>query len=427
MRALLRRYGGAVGWIVFFAAVSTAGGIYILAHERLQFPWQHRYTIRVQIGNADAVAPDEGQPVTVAGVDVGSITSVSLHNGAAVVTASIDPGRLPHVYANAQATLGQRTPLKDVSLDLMPGSPPAPPLRPGGEITLGSTIFPIDSDEFNSALDADTREYLQSLITAAALGLNHRGVDLRLALQTLSSPTLGQLERINAALASRRQLLGDLVHNLARLGGAVASRNPQLASFIDSGDRAASATASAGGALGQTLAQLPATLQGVDTSLSYVKALSDSARTSLAALRPVMRGVPRAVTAAQPLLDKTHPLLRRKVIPFVRAALPVTAELSPTIPRLAAVTPSLTRVFQVLDYLSNEAGYEPPDRHGYLFWFAWLAHNADSLLSLGDSMGALERGMSIYGCHSIATQPGVEAALEVVTGVSIPTLCGRTH
>ena len=53
----------------------------------------------------------------------------------------------------------------------------------------------------------------------------------------------------------------------------------------------------------------------------------------------------------------------------------------PALNDLSAATPSLTRVFDVLNYALNELAYNPPgpQEEGYLFWASWANHAGNSI------------------------------------------------
>ena len=80
--------------------------------------------------------------------------------------------------------------------------------------------------------------------------------------------------------------------------------------------------------------------------------------------------------------------------------------------RINQADPDLIRSANVLDYVANELGYNPPGpEEGYLFWLAWFAHNDDSLLSIEDAQGAVWRGLVMVGCSTagqlIASNPAL--------------------
>ena len=75
----IRRYAPAMAAIVVLCAMAAGVGLYVLAHQRVVFPWQHRYTLNIELTSAQALTPGQGQTVDVAGVAVGSIESVRVH------------------------------------------------------------------------------------------------------------------------------------------------------------------------------------------------------------------------------------------------------------------------------------------------------------------------------------------------------------
>ena len=92
-------------------------------------------------------------------------------------------------------------------LEVDPGD--GKPLPEDGRIQVSNTLPDIDPDEFLSALDSDTRNYLKLLISGAGKGLDGRGTDLREVLKRLG-PLHKDLARVSRAVAERR-------HNLRRL------------------------------------------------------------------------------------------------------------------------------------------------------------------------------------------------------------------
>jgi hypothetical protein len=72
----------------------------------------------------------------------------------------------------------------------------------------------------------------------------------------------------------------------------------------------------------------------------------------------------------------------------VIAARPTVRSLRPAAVHLAKATPNLTKVFLVLNHLGNMLGYNPGNvEHGYLWWLAWLDHNARTLFTVQDANG----------------------------------------
>jgi phospholipid/cholesterol/gamma-HCH transport system substrate-binding protein len=72
----------------------------------------------------------------------------------------------------------------------------------------------------------------------------------------------------------------------------------------------------------------------------------------------------------------------------VVAARPLVRNLKPAAQNLAKATPNLTKTFNVVNHLENMLGYNPGDtEHGYLWWLAWLDHNARTLFATQDANG----------------------------------------
>jgi phospholipid/cholesterol/gamma-HCH transport system substrate-binding protein len=416
-----RTYASAIAWIAVFASLSTVAGIYILSHQRLRLPGQDRYVVRIGFAASTALTPGFGQPVTVSGVKVGAVDDVALSQGTAIVTARIDPHRLPHVYADARAALVPATPTKDMQVDLDPGRARAGELG-ARVVAISRTDIPVDADELTAALDAETRDYLTTLIRGAGIGLHRRGPDLKALFKTLR-PTLRQVRLINTELAGRERDVARLVHHLTQLSGAVADEAPRLRGLVRDSSRTLRASARNDRALGSGLSLLPPTLTAARRTLASGRALVDELRPTLTALTPATRKTPRALDATQPVLDASIPLVRDQLRPLVRRLQPLAGHLRPSIRRLTSVTPALTRAFASLRYFTNELVHTPSaptatDR-GYLFWMAWLAHNAASVLSTRDADGSIVRGLQLLSCESLSPP---KAAADVVKLLS--TLAG---
>ena len=113
----------------------------------------------------------------VAGVEVGRIADVELEDGIAVVTLDIEKDYENLIRSDATALLRPKTALKDMFLEVNPGTGKAVP--EGGRISVANSLPDIDPDEVYAALDADTRPYLKLLVAGAGKGLRERGDDLR--------------------------------------------------------------------------------------------------------------------------------------------------------------------------------------------------------------------------------------------------------
>jgi phospholipid/cholesterol/gamma-HCH transport system substrate-binding protein len=402
LRRQIERYWRWLISIGILAAAAVAAGSYILVHQRLSLPWQERYPLRVEFASAGAVTPGLGQPVSVAGVKVGTVVGSELRDGRAIVSMEIDPAVLPRVYTNARAVLRPNTPLKDMQVDIFPGRPPGRPMPRDGIIPIARTEVPIDSDELLSALDADTREFFQILVTGADVGTAGRGRDIRQLLRALG-PTTAQIRELGDALAARRVAIARLVHNLSVLSGAVSGKDREVAQAIVAADATLRAVSSEDAALRDSLAQLPPTLAAARRSLDGATGFANELGPALNALMPAARRLPGTLRAVRPLVTEAEPILHNQLRPLVRETTPLVRDLTPATYDLTAVTPELTNSFKVLRYVANELVYNPPgDNEGFLFWLAWFAHNADSVFSTQDAHGPVWRGLGLFSCTALA-------------------------
>jgi phospholipid/cholesterol/gamma-HCH transport system substrate-binding protein len=407
------RHALALAGIVVVALV-IAG--YITTHQRLRFPWQGERKLVAEFSSAQAVTPGQGQTVNVAGVEVGEISAVRLERGRAVVEMNITSGELGPVYRNAHMLLRPKTGLNDMSVSLDPGTPdPSLPddgkLGPGDRLPVWNTLPNVNPDEVLAALDNDTRNYLATVAVAGGQGLRGRGGDLRKMIQA-SEPTFAQTARITRALADRRVKIARLVRNLRLLSHATATKDRQLASLVSGSTAVFSTIASREGDLGRAVDKLPGGLGALDSALTATRSFAVDARPALAALRPTVRELAPALVRVRPLLSTAEPTLRTRVRPLVRQAIPVVRELRPSVTLVNRADPDLLRTVKVLNYVVNELAYNPPGtEEGYLFWLAWFAHNASSILSVEDAHGAAWRGLVMVGCSTAGQVIKVTPAL----------------
>jgi phospholipid/cholesterol/gamma-HCH transport system substrate-binding protein len=405
-----------IRFLSIFAVLGVIGigaVVYILVHERLTLPFQSVYDVRAEFSAADGVLAGTGQPVLVAGVNVGQITGVSLRGGNATATMQLNRGQVPHVYADATATLVPITPLGDMSVELAPGSPPARLLASGTPIGTGQTASPVNASELLDHLDSDTRDYLTALLSSLAQGLGNHGADLRRLLVALG-PTTDQLGAISRSLAARRTELAQFVHNLGLLAHASA-QDGQIPSAIEAGNRTLAGITSQDGALRQTLAGLPVTLNLARSTLTTVKPFATGLAPALKALSPAVVHLPATLRDTAKFARVATPALRTTIRPLVRHAVPYFAKLSPGITALNRGTPNLTGFSQTFNYALNELGYVPGNGdEGFLFWIPWAFHNTLSEGSTADANGTIARGMYLFNCNGLQEDKQLQSLFDLV-------------
>lgn len=397
----IRRYGRSFLILLALMVVGSAAGFYILLQQRLPNPFQSFYPVNAQFSSAAAVVPGLGEPVNVAGVHVGEITGTSLQNGRGVIHMEIDPHKLKRLYADAHADLVPNTPLKDMQVNISPGSSSAGPLPHGATIPVSQTITPVDADDLLDSLDADTRTWFTSLVTELNNGTSGRGKDLRALLMNLG-PTTKQLRTIGDLLAARRDALSQIVHNLGVLSQAASQKDSQLQTAIRAGDQTIRALARQNVALQDAIVRLPGTLATTRTTLTDLGTFANALGPTATALIPTAKRLPTTLKQSQTLFQGAALLPTDEIRPFVNAVLPLAKQLPPLTSDLSKATPALTDSFKVLAYVTNELAYNPGGKNpGFLYWLAWFAHNSDSFISNADANGPIWRTVTLTTCAGL--------------------------
>lgn len=421
MKRAIKNHLGDFVAIVVLVVLSIVVAGYILSHEGLRFPWESsQVKMYADLSTAQAVTPGQGQSVRVSGVQIGEIGGVTLKNGLAVVQMNIDPKYEHVIHTDATALLRPRTGLKDMFIEVDPGSARAPLAKPGFTIPVSQTLPDTNLDEILSSLDADSRAYLNLLVNGAGQGLKGGGNELAQVLERFE-PTHQDLARVSSALALRATDLRQLINSLQRLNTALAAKQGQIVQLVGSSATVFRAFASEDQNISRAVADLPGTLRQTTATLGQVRAFADQLGPTATNLLPAARALPAANAALTTLAGpggatcasgpprSTCSIVRDQIRPFVVAAQPVVRNLRPAASELATATPNLQKTFGVLNHFVNMLGYFPGGaQHGYLWWLAWLGHNTRTLFSVQDANGPYRPLFIQFSCSQIGllTNPG---------------------
>jgi phospholipid/cholesterol/gamma-HCH transport system substrate-binding protein len=448
MTAIRKHLGDFTAMLVLMAIALFAAG-YIVFHEtaRGTIPLfeSQPFKIKAEFSDAQAVTPGQGQTVRVAGVEVGRIGDVQLKNGVAVVQMDIDQKykKKLNVRSDATALLRPRTGLKDMFIELDPGYN-GQVLKTNDTIPVTNTSPDIDPDEVLSALDTDTRSYLQLLIGGLGKGFKGNGNSLNAIFKRLG-PTQRDLNRVASAVAERRTNLMRLVHNFGDLTNTLADKDGEVTRLVQSSNAVFRAFAAANPQITQAVGLLPSTLQQTKQTLVNVNSFAKVLGPSLESLRPAFRELNVANHAVLPFVKEAYPITKNKLRPFVRAARPYVADLKPAAQNLAVATPDLTGALHELNRFFDIGAYNPKGREpvtgdlakdrqrdeGYLFWLGWTAHDSTSLFSTSDAQGPFRRVLAGFDCASIKAliqrTPIAEATYGLTNTLADPALCGNNQ
>jgi phospholipid/cholesterol/gamma-HCH transport system substrate-binding protein len=396
--------------IAVLVVAATGVTAYILGHQPSFVFGQTYYTVQAPFSTAAAVTAGQGQAVTIAGVQVGQVGGVTLHDGQAVVTMNIYKQYAP-IYHNATVLLRPRTPLKDMYLELDPGTRSAGAVPNGGALSAGNTQPDVDLSEILSSLDSDTRNYLILLLSSGAQAFHDPGAkgvapspaavsDLSATFKRFA-PLGRDTQRFATLLATRQRNIRRAIHNLNLVTNAFGGVQSQLASLIRASDTNFSAIAANDAQLEQTLAEFPPTLRQTQQTLAKVQSFATASTTTLQQLQPFARNLGPALKASRPLFRDTTAVIANQLRPFSVAVQPLARTLAAGAPKLKATIPALSSSIAVLNSLFNELAHKPGGGQSYLFWGSWLAHIADSLVSAQDANGAVLQGIFMNTCAGL--------------------------
>jgi phospholipid/cholesterol/gamma-HCH transport system substrate-binding protein len=411
IRDHLRDFLAILGLLV----VALVATYIIVQNQRLRIPLLESkpFELKAELSTAQAVTPGQGQTVRVAGVRVGDISGVDYEDGHAVVTMAIDRKFLP-VYRDATILLRPKTGLKDMFLELDPGTNYDPhsnddEYQNGDSIPVANTAPDTNLDQILAALDGDTRAYLRLLLTQGGQGLNGRGKDLGKLLGSLGPINRG-LARVNTEVAKRKENLRTLIHNMNLLFGTVGQDGQGIEQLVSASNQALGAIATQTPDVERTVSLLGPTLRTTRGALEKTDQLATVLGPSINSLRPFARKLKPINDSLASLSKTTYNPVKDEIRPFVRNARQPVRNLRPAAKNLVAATPRLTTVGGELNKLFNMAAYnpkgaEPPGTagrdEGYLYWLGWLAHVGNSTFSSQDAHGVYRHVYVVATCGTI--------------------------
>jgi phospholipid/cholesterol/gamma-HCH transport system substrate-binding protein len=401
--------------VLFLMGVGVSA--FILGNERLYLPsWvpgvgTKFYKVKAEFSTAQAVVPGQGQTVDIAGVQVGDIGGVELKNGVAVVDLNIRTKYKP-IYRDAHMLLRPKTGLKDMIVELDPGTKAAGALPEGGTIPIQQTAPDVNLDEVLSSLDADTRSYLEILVNSGGEAFGKKGYtsDLRQTFKRFA-PTNRDLAKITGLLSQRRQNIAHVVNNFSLLTTELGKKDRQLAALVGSANANFRALASQDANIRTSLQLLPGTLSTARTALVKTDAFAKQLGPTLNALRPGARALGPALAETRPFLRITTPVIRTQLRPFAVDVQPTVRQLRVFAENLKPLMPHLTTSFKIINALLNTLAFNPAGaEEGYLFWVAWANHDANTIFATQDAHGPIRRGMVLTSCDSLSLLNQVVAA-----------------
>jgi len=316
-------------------------------------PLVHRFTLHATV--ADRFNVRGGDPVRIAGIDVGRVVAVAPHGYGTSIELTLDPSALP-VHRDATLRIRDRLFLEgSYYLELDPGTPGSPVLGDGATIPESQTSGPVQAYQLLSAFGRPTRGALVELLDALDQGLGGgsgaastpRGVPatgeagLKAAAPQLAPLELDVARTARALRGTAPGDVGTLLRAAAGVSGTLAQSETQLVALVRGVNRTAAALASSQGALAQTVAGIDQTLRAAPPALSAVDR-------ALPAVDGLARALYSPLRAAPPILGAlrgTVQQLATVLSPSQRG--PLLASLQATFEQLPAILTQLASAFPI--------------------------------------------------------------------------------
>jgi phospholipid/cholesterol/gamma-HCH transport system substrate-binding protein len=346
---------------------------------------------------AQAVTPGQGQAVVIAGIRVGKIGSVQLEDGRAIVGMDIEPQYMELIHPDASLLLRPKTNLNDMVVEIDPGTAKGQ-IEDGDSFPLSRTEPNVNLDAFLATLDADTRQYLQLLVSSGAQGIGGRGRQLSGALRRLQ-PFSHYIADLNRAVAKRRVALARVIHDFALLTTELGRRDAQLERFVSGSRDALGNFANEQEAIQQILVELPATLAAAQAGFASSNRFSVIARPALLGLIPQAQALGPAFDATKRLFAQTTAPIRDQIRPFTRQIRPVLTHTKQGAPAFAKTVRGFGNSLGAFNSFLNELSYKPKgSRQSYLFYLPWANHNLNASFNLDDPGGPVGRALVLISC-----------------------------
>jgi phospholipid/cholesterol/gamma-HCH transport system substrate-binding protein len=429
LRDQIERYRTAFISVVAMIVIALFVGGYILSNERLSLPgWfpvlgKSYVTLKADFRTAQAVTPGQGQSVTIAGAKIGEIASVQSHEGDALVTMNITPKYARYIYRNATMLLRPKTGLKDMTVEVDPGTPSAGHVPAGYTVPLSQTAPDVNFEEFLSVLDGETRAYLQELVAGAGQGLKGNSANLSAAFKRFDPITL-YTRKITAQLQLRDKNIAHAIHNFQLFVSALGDKDTELSQAINASNAVFQTFAEQNQNFQKTLQLLPSALTKTRSGLGKLARSSAVVGPTLTKLDPFAKALAPAQEASRSLFKVSTPIIKNEIRPFARQILPVVNQLEPSLKELGEAFPGLASGFSVFNELFNELAYNPGSKQGgFLFFAGWANHDLDSVLSTADAHGPVGRTVAYLNCEVLPLLTGageVNATVKLLVALFNP-------
>lgn len=293
-----------------------------------------------------------GDPVRVAGVEVGKVKRISPGPGQTQAV-EMELGRDDlAVHRDATVRIRPRLLLEgSYFVDLSPGSPSAPVLASSGVLPLSQSSTSVKADQIFGAFRRPSRESLRSVLHEFAIGLDNGGGKALGDASRQIAPTLKYTAQIAQALqGTEPHDLSRLIAGAAGTTAAFAESRDELADLATQLNRTTGALASQDDALAESISQFDGLMRETPRALSSFDRAAGPIQDFTAQIRPALRAARPVLPDAEDLVDQVRGLVKPGELPKLMDLA------SPTLRELPTLTDRLQPLFELVGPVTDCIG-----------------------------------------------------------------------
>jgi len=312
------------------------------------------YRINVSFPNAQDLATQAD--VRISGVTVGKVVSTQLNPKGNLTEATLQlQTKYTPIRRDTKAILRTKTILGETYVQLIPGSPNAPPIRDGGSIPQGQVESEVQLSDIYNAFDPTTRHAFQVWQQQLATAVGGNDQNLNDVLGNLPSFAADATD-ILQVLDVQHQAVVSLLQNGGTVFGALGANQAALQNLITSGEKVFATTAANNNQLAKTFEVFPTFLNETKATMAKLQTFSVNTDPLIKELDPVARQLKPTLQSVQQLSPPLRHLFTNlgPLITVSQTGLPAVRNiLTGATPLLGSLGTFLEQLNPILGWLSD--------------------------------------------------------------------------
>ncbi len=312
------------------------------------------YRVNVSFANAQDLATQAD--VRIAGVTVGKVVSTQLDPKGNLTEATLQlQSKYTPIRQDTKAILRTKTILGETYVQLIPGSPNAPPIRDGGTIPQGQVQSDVQLSDIFNAFDPTTRRAFQVWQQQLAKAVGGNDQNLNDVLGNLP-PFAADATDILQVLDVQHQAVVSLLQNGGTVFGSLGANQAALQNLITSGEKTFATTAANNNQLAKTFEVFPTFLNETKTTMQKLQAFSVNTDPLIKELDPVAQQLQPTLQSVQQLSPPLRHLFTNlgPLITVSQTGLPAVRNiLTGAAPTLGSLGTFLEQLNPILGWLSD--------------------------------------------------------------------------